>query len=366
MAPSYGGNSLVNLVAELEHRLTGSSQTPRLHPELSAVIPHRRDYVLFVIDGLGAHQLRSQSRTPALQEAHRGTLTTTFPSTTAVALSSISTALTPLSHGVLGYLQWFPHLRQVGNLLSWRDTTTGQRLTVDPTGFLPTPNLWERLASHNVLTCVYLPQELASGSMTRMLYRGAETIPYWTSTDINPHHYTSWDHPTLIVVYTKLVDAAAHLSGQHSPQYDLAVEATDSLWARLVRRLPPDTTLIGTADHGHTDIHPDGKFRLATGALRDINWWGEYRTLMLGGPNAVEQATHIARRTGAQQLDTSRLQTWLGTGIPHPELEQRLPDATLLPPPGTAIYPYNATRRMIGHHGGATAQEMLIPLLIGP
>ncbi|MDE0132234.1 MAG: alkaline phosphatase family protein [bacterium] len=353
-------------MAELEHRLTGSSQASRLKPELAGVIPDRRNYVLVVIDGLGADQLNSHSQIRALREAHLGTLATTFPSTTAVALSSISTGLTPLSHGVLGYLQWFPHLRQVGNLLSWKNTTTGQHLAVDPTGFLPTPNLWERLASHNILTCVYLPEELMSGSMTRMLYRGAETIPYRTPTDINPHHHTSSDNPTLIVVYTKQIDTAAHLTGQHSPQYHLAVEATNSLWARLARRLPPDTTLIGTADHGHIDIHPDGKFRLATSALRGTNWWGDNRTLMLGGPNATAQATHIARRTGAQLLTTSQLQHWLGTGTPHPELEQRLPDATLLAPPATVIYPYNIPTSMIGHHGGATTKEMLIPLLTGP
>ncbi len=262
VVPSYRGDSLVNLVAELEQRLIGSSPTPTLFPELSDLIPNRQHYLLFLVDGLGEQQLFSHPHSQALQRSHRGTLTSTFPSTTAVALSSVSTGLTPLQHGVLGYLQWFPHLQQVGNLLGWVTIPTGHRIPTDPTRFLPSPNLWERLANQNIPTLIYLPPDLISTPMTKMLYRGAETIPYWTAAEINPAMYMAPEHPTLIIVYTKVVDAAAHQNGQHSTQYAHAIQTVDQLWTQLIRRLPADTTLIGTADHGHTDIYPDGKIRI--------------------------------------------------------------------------------------------------------
>ena len=367
VVPSYRGDSLLNLVAELEQRLIGSSPTPTLFPELSDLIPNRQHYLLFLVDGLGEQQLFSHPHSQALQRSHRGTLTSTFPSTTAVALSSVSTGLTPLQHGVLGYLQWFPHLQQVGNLLGWVTIPTGHRIPTDPTRFLPSPNLWERLANQNIPTLIYLPPDLISTPMTpmtKMLYRGAETIPYWTAAEINPAMYMAPEHPTLIIVYTKVVDAAAHQNGQHSTQYAHAIQTVDQLWTQLIRQLPADTTLIGTADHGHTDIYPDGKIRIRIADTQQLRWWGDNRTLMITGPNATRQAAHIATRTGAQPLPTSQLREWLGTGTPHPELEQRLPDITLLAEPGTALTLANST--MIGHHGGATPAEMLIPLLIGP
>ena len=43
--PSYEGDNLVNLLAELEIRLTGRSPTKGLHPDLADLIPHKRNYV---------------------------------------------------------------------------------------------------------------------------------------------------------------------------------------------------------------------------------------------------------------------------------------------------------------------------------
>ena len=55
--PSYDGTNLANLVAELEVRLTGRSQTRGLRPCLAELIPHTRNYLLLIIDGLGDRQL---------------------------------------------------------------------------------------------------------------------------------------------------------------------------------------------------------------------------------------------------------------------------------------------------------------------
>lgn len=63
--PDYAGGSLVNLVAELESRLTGASTPmPGLHPQLSSVVPPASTYVLVLFDGLGAHQLDHPAAVP--------------------------------------------------------------------------------------------------------------------------------------------------------------------------------------------------------------------------------------------------------------------------------------------------------------
>ena len=48
---------------------------------------------------------------------------------------------------------------------------------------------------------------------------------------------------------------------------------------------------------------------------------------------------------------------------PHPALEE-FPTAALLAPPGTVILPQHIYPHEIGHHGGITSQELLIPLII--
>jgi len=54
--PSYEGRGLVNLVAEIERRLTGTSPSPGTDRELSRLIPDADTYVLVLFDGLGDHR----------------------------------------------------------------------------------------------------------------------------------------------------------------------------------------------------------------------------------------------------------------------------------------------------------------------
>ena len=54
---SYDGANPVNIATELEIRLTGRSPTRGLRPELAELIPHTRNYLMLVIDGLGDQQL---------------------------------------------------------------------------------------------------------------------------------------------------------------------------------------------------------------------------------------------------------------------------------------------------------------------
>jgi hypothetical protein len=55
--PDYSGGGLINLVAELERRLTGKAVSPGLQPELAAAVPDAAGYLLVLCDGLGDGQL---------------------------------------------------------------------------------------------------------------------------------------------------------------------------------------------------------------------------------------------------------------------------------------------------------------------
>ena len=59
--PSYQGGNLVDLMAELERRLTGESPTRGLRSDLAGLIPDKCNYVLVVVDGLGDCQLAHPS-----------------------------------------------------------------------------------------------------------------------------------------------------------------------------------------------------------------------------------------------------------------------------------------------------------------
>jgi hypothetical protein len=78
VVPNYEGKSLINLVAELEHRLTGASVAPRLADDLSQQIPEAETYVLVLFDGLGTHQL-DHGAASDLAISQRATIDAPFP-----------------------------------------------------------------------------------------------------------------------------------------------------------------------------------------------------------------------------------------------------------------------------------------------
>ena len=51
--PSYDSHGLVNLMAEIEMRLTSKSEAPPLRSDLASSIPDSQTYVLVLFDGLG-------------------------------------------------------------------------------------------------------------------------------------------------------------------------------------------------------------------------------------------------------------------------------------------------------------------------
>ena len=358
--PSYDGANLVNLAAELEVRLTGRSPTPGLRPDLAGLIPRTRNYLLLIIDGLGDHQL-AHPAAATLRRHRRAALCAPFPTTTAVGLSSVATALAPMQHGVIGYTQWMPTLRTVVNMLMWVDEATGQPVDRDPAAFHPEPNLAERLEAAGVRTVILQPAELLDTPASNMVGRNAERHGYSSPLDIRPPALLDSGDRTLAVVYVSAVDTAAHASGQRSQAYSAALSQAGRVWEHLRRSLPPDTTLIGSADHGHCDIPPDGRIHLDENLTEGMTWWGDGRILMFSGP--LERVRRIAHRTGARFVNAEELRRWLGGGPPHPALSE-FPTAALLAPPGTVILPQHLPSATVGHHGGITPQELLIPLLV--
>ena len=181
--PSYAGDNLVNLVAELELRLTGQSPTAVLRSDLASLIPDRRNCVLVVIDGLGDLQL-AHPNADRLRRCHRATLTAPFPTTTTVGLSPIATGMTPMQHGAIGYTQWIPSLNRVMNMLQWSPVSGLGRVDYDPARYLPTSNLWERLNNHGVRTVIVQPAIHLHSRFSNMLSRGAERHGYTSPSDI--------------------------------------------------------------------------------------------------------------------------------------------------------------------------------------
>lgn len=356
--PAYDGGSLVNLIAELEYRLIGSSSSPTLNPELSTEIGTAETFVFVLFDGLGSHQL-DHPNTPDLVAAHRRDIDAPFPYTTTVSLASVATGLPPAQHGLIAYQLWMNEIDKVVNTIHMT-TLWGDTIDLDYDAFLPEPNLGERLKAAGREAIVVQPGYFDRTPLTRALYRGARFEPYWSTEEaVNVTLDAALDPGRLIFLYIPNVDFAAHVAGQASQEYAEAMQIANTVWRELSKRLPDDVGLVGTADHGHIDIAEDRKIRLSNADHKNRTFYGAERAVFVNGEGAS-----LADGLPAIWVPREDLPELWGPGPAHTRLDARIPDGILFADDGYAIFHKHSNDRLVGYHGGLMPEERLIPLLV--
>jgi type I phosphodiesterase/nucleotide pyrophosphatase len=351
----------VNLMAEIEARLTGAARAPRLVEGLAATIPAATSIILVLFDGLGDAQL-SHSAAGVLRSARRGVLDAPFPTTTTVSMATVATGTSPATHGVIAHLAWFPELGRVVNTLKWVDLS-GAPVSYPTERLLPSPNLWERLGERGIRTVTVQPAGFALTPLTAALYRGAEFVGAETIEQVVRLTVESAAAPgTLVFTYLPQVDVAAHVFGQDSWEYRDSVATVAGIWSGIAERVPTGAVMIGTADHGVPGFGENAKIIIRNDLYRPLDFWGDPRAVMVRGSQRL--IGRLAAETGAMLIEPDQFVPWLGPGPKHSELERRLPDAILLSPPGKVILPPGFDKRLVGYHGGLSPEEVWVPLLV--
>lgn len=354
--PDYAGAGFVNLIAELELRLTGRATFSPLRADLSAAIPGGTSYLLVVFDGLGSAQLDHPQAAP-LAAARRADLDATFPSTTTTALASLSTGLPPSHHGLLGYELWMPELGLVANTIHWTEVG-GDALDIDHAAILPAPNLWERLAASGVEAVTVQPAHFDGSPLSRMLYRGARFEGVETYDELVVASTELARVPKrLVVTYLADVDVTAHRHGQRSDQYAEAMARASHVWEWMSRRIAPGVVLVGTADHGHMDLLDRRRLPEALEAATVV--FGDGRAMF-----TLHDASTHAAGLNAGWVDRPTLEPLFGPPPLSVGAAARMPAGALLAGAGTRLLHRHSDPRMIGAHGGLEDGERRVPLLV--
>jgi len=335
---------------------------------LPAKVLQARQILLLVLDGLGWLQLRNRTEVaPTLTDMAGGSITTVAPSTTAAALTSISTGLPPGEHGMVGYRiavggsSGPPH-GEILNALRWSTGNGDARCRYDPRLFQPCemfgsqrpPVVTRAQFADSGFTAAHLSDTRLFGYADR---GGLVDQVLGAFAREEPFVYAYWDD----------IDRTAHEFGL-AERYNDELAACDAMVAELLHRLPAGTAVVVTADHGQVHvgerlIHLPAE---VTGLVDGQSGEARFRWLHSrpGAASDLLAAAHQAfDHVGwVRSVDEVVSAGWLGDRVTS-TARGRLGDvAVVARDPVAFVDPAEASSiELIGRHGSLTADEMLVP-----
>jgi len=400
--PDYQGGSLLNLM----HSLASALGTPLPYAPLAPAIGGKlldaagggaldlagiRQVVLLVIDGLGDDLLARLGPESVLARHRVARLTSVFPSTTASAIPTFLTGLAPQQHGLTGWHMWFAEIDRV---LAVLPLTPHDPLPPPepPPPQLSAETLPAQLFPHRPLSarlpgqCFSIsPRHIANSVFNRFHSTGSQTLAFTSLPEmfallealVRSRDEPDEAPPDFIHAYYPDLDGLLHMTGTRHDKVDALFRDLDAAFAASVERLRgSDTLLLVTADHGFIDAPMERLIELDThpefAAMLAHPLCGErrvaYAYVKPGQQAAFERyvAAHFAAACRLYRSADFIAEGWFGPGEPHPQLASRAGDYVLLMREDWTIkdwLPGEKRYRQPGVHGGASHQEMFVPLI---
>lgn len=369
-APGYGASTVAEVMTSAAAALGVDGFTNALG------LPGAQRVAVVMVDGLGLGLLRKHAaHAPYLRGAldSARALSSAFPSTTASSLASLGTGLAPGQHGLVGYDVLDPDRDRVVNMLGGWDAE------VEPTIWQPHGTVFESVARHLPVVTVSQPR-FEDSAMTRAALRGGSFIGATTiHSMIDAAARQLSENPRMLMYfYVNDLDKAGHRYGAASSEWIRALEDLDAGLKLLARRVPSNTLLLLTADHGMVDVPEQQRID-----------YSQYPELLegirhtAGEPRMVHlyfdgQLTPDEREASAVRWqDAFGTRAWILTrdeavaegyfGSVADAVLPRIGDLLILAREGIALIDGRrataAAFGMVGQHGSLTRAEREVPLL---
>lgn len=356
--PDYRGANVCGVIPGILAQAPG--RRPEWFPE---DLQHARQVVVLVLDGLGWNQLWAhRDRLATLAGLQGGPITTVAPTTTATALTSITTGLAPLEHGVVGYRVDLGG--DVVNMLRWSTASGDVRRRHPPRDVQPVPPFLG--ANVPVVSKV----ELETSAFSEAHLRGSRPRGWRTVSGLAVEVGRQLRNgEPFVYAYYDGVDKVAHERG-FGAFYDAELTTADRLVGDLLDQLVPGAALAVIADHGQVHVG-DAVITPDPEVLRLVHHQsgeGRFRWLHARSGAANDLVAAARDRHGDVAWVHSRDELldagWFGPAMGGP-VAGRLGDVALVAREAVSFDEPADTGpfRLICRHGSMTADEVLVPLL---
>ena len=379
--PDYSGGGIANLMWSI----AGAFGVPHAAcPPLSGALPslnRHRQVLLIVVDGLGQRFLAQTAPGSVLNEHVARTLTSVFPSTTASAITTFLTGATPAEHGLIGWHLYFEEIDAIGAVLPFRLRGSDEALSrrgLQMQALAWRPTLFDRLPAQ---THAVAPRRIVDSAFNVAHSGCAQRHGYASLAEFFAAIERCLRAPgerKFVYAYWPELDSIAHEYGVSSRQAAESLRRFDLGFARLLVTLRGcDVSVLVTGDHGLIDA-PDEALvplekhpRLAAMLARPLS--GERRVAYCHVKPEQRHAfedyvgNELSSQVALHPASSVIAQGWFGPGTHHPRLASRIGDYVLLMQGRSTIkdwLPGEKRYWQIGVHGGLSADEMLVPLVV--
>lgn len=394
--PLYGSYCFSRLPALIESLFEDAADQSIAAELLGPLAGRYRKVILLFIDGYGWRFVRETlEEYPFLRRfASDGVvtkLTSQFPSTTAVHVTTIHTGLDVGQSGIYEWFMYEPSLEGIITSLpfSWGGQLEPGTLIkegIRPETIFPAESVHQHLASRGVRSLVWGNKAFTPSPVTSAITLGAEIRPFDTLREGLAEMVDEIqrdDGPGYYYLYAGNIDAAGHKSGPNSSDWRMQAGLTfhaleDVLIPALRGR--SDTLLLMTADHGQiagnaektilvNRIYPElaqwfqttsnGAPILPTGNFRDM-------VLHIRPDHLAEAQTEAQRRLEGRALvvPVAELMDLGFFGTVTDRLTRRIGNLMVLPYGEDLVWWEGySLPRFRGYHGGLAPEEMETELL---
>jgi Type I phosphodiesterase / nucleotide pyrophosphatase len=369
VVPEYQSTTLGELMPSIGAHLGVSGFT-----EDAFGLPPSARYVVVLIDGLGWNLLLQAAHEAPYLASLLGSaqpITSAIPSTTVTSLASLGTGLPPGQHGLVGYTSRVPATGEILNALTWETDP-------DPTTYQSKPTFFELAAETGIAATTVALTRFRGTGLTEAALRGAAFVPFSDDTAEDLRIALIAEAAlrggrSVVYAYERELDHCGHVHGCNSANWLEQLIRIDAMCERLRAALPPQVTLIITADHGMIDIPTDQRIVAEDdpALMADVSavaGEGRFRQLYVDHELPDRVADRWRARLGElawiRTRDEAIEEGWFAAT--DDQLRDRWGHVLVALRGDWAVmtraFPREFT--LVGMHGSLTPAEMLVPLIV--
>ena len=365
MFPNYN-ESLVSVSTSILKYYNVDNPGHRSLKELDQILEGRKpnNVVLMLFDGFGYNLMRRNLSKESFLRSHIiRSISSTFPPTTVTATTAVTSGLYPIESAWLG---WFSYFKEIDDIVT---TFTNLRQSNDEPvkgpnlarKYMPYTSIGSKIQAKNpgvkfTELATYLDEKLTleqiKSAINSLISFNKKNFIYcyWPDPDHTMHEF-GVNHPKTLEIENKINTFVEDLTNS-------------------AKNVNEDTLFIVIADHGLIDteyIYLKNYPTLYNQLIRSFTIENRAASLFVKDEETFKQEFAKSNLTNYFILYNKKTfleSGLLGTGKPHPMVNELVGDITLVAKDKYSLAIEKTEHEFVGIHAGLTDDEMLVPLII--